>query len=319
MILKHREFPLTIEKLEALLLRLPLKHPKIPIIIEDLKKRMAGYRGEEAIDYYLSFLEEKDYYIFHDIRLKGKNHYFQIDTLILTRKIAIIIEVKNISGTIYFDPIFKQLIQTKDQTEKAYQYPLIQLERQESQLKEWLVNNNLKEMKITSIVVISNPSTVIRSSPDDQIIHHKVIRKENLPAKIIQLEKSINSPDIEEKELKKISRKLLKKHTNADFSILARFKINESEILNGVICSSCNYLPLIRVKANWHCPKCNRKDKQAHIQAIKEYKLLVKPTISNAEMRYFLNITSPAIANRLLKSMNLRYTGSNKDRVYQLD
>ncbi|MBO1513918.1 nuclease-related domain-containing protein [Metabacillus bambusae] len=318
MILKHREYPLTIEKLEALLLRLPLKHPKIPIINDDLKKRMAGYKGEEAIDYYLSFLEEKDYYIFHDIRLKGKNHYFQIDTLILTRKFAIIIEVKNISGTIYFDPIFKQLIQTKDQTEKAYQYPIIQLERQESQLKEWLVNNNLKEMKITSIVVISNSFTVIRSSPQDQIIHHKVIRKENLPAKIMQIAQSIISQELEEKELKKISRKLLKKHTIAEFSILDRFKIIESEILNGVICPSCNYLPLIRVKANWHCPKCNRKNKQAHIQALKEYKLLLKPTISNSELRCFLNITSSATANRLLKSMNLSYTGSNKDRVYQL-
>lgn len=274
--------------------------------------------GEKAIDYPLSFLEEKDYYIFHDLRLKTKEHFFQIDTLLFTRKLAIIIEVKNISGTICFDLEFKQLIQTKEGKEKGYSYPLTQIVRQESQLKEWMSNNRLKDMKIISLVVISNPQTIIRTSSESRTIRHKVIHKEELSTKIIQLEQTLNAECREEKEMKKIFRCLLKQHTERDFSILDRYQIKENELLKGVICPNCYHLPLDRLKGTWYCPRCNKKDKHAHIQALKDYVLLIKPTITNAELRKFLKITSAATANRLLKSMNLSYIGSNKNREYDL-
>ncbi|MED1098241.1 MULTISPECIES: nuclease-related domain-containing protein [Bacillus] len=89
-----------------MLRNLPSNHPKIPLITEELKKRTAGYRGETALDFPLSFIAEKDYFIFHDLRLQDSSRYFQMDTLVLSQKFALILEVKNIAGSLYFDPTF---------------------------------------------------------------------------------------------------------------------------------------------------------------------------------------------------------------------
>ena len=319
MILKEREIPRIILPLEVLLSRLPHQHSKIPLIIGELNKRRAGFKGEKAIDYPLSFLNEKDYYIFHDLRLKTKKHFFQMDTLILTKNIAIILEVKNFSGTIFFDPEFKQLIQSKDGVEKGYTYPLTQLDRQEMQLKQWFIMNKLNSPTITSLVVISNSYTIIRTSSQNKDLHQKVIHKEELTTKIIQQFQTSKGNPIEEREMKKITRNLLKQHTNGETSILEKYQIREEEILKGTICKECRYLPLLRVKGNWYCPSCTQKDKLAHIRALNDYKLLFKSAITNAELRKFLVLSSAPTANRLLHSMNIRYTGDNKSRVYYLD
>ncbi|PGT82119.1 MULTISPECIES: nuclease-related domain-containing protein [Bacillaceae] len=319
MIIKHREKPRIIVQLEALLPRIPEYHPTLPIITEEYNKRMAGYKGEQSIDYPLSYLDEKNYFVFHHLRLKTDKHFFQMDTLIFTNKMAIILEIKNFSGTIYFDPKFKQLIQTKDGKEIAYAYPLTQLERQKSNLKEWLCINKLEKLEIQSLVVISNPYTIITTSPDERHIHHKVIHKEELPTKILQLEKSKTTNQLEEKALKKIFKLLLKKHTEGDSSILEKFNLIESNLLKGVFCPKCAALPMERVKGNWFCPSCRAKDKHAHIKAVEDYQLLIKTTISNRELREFLKLHSSDTATRLFQTMNLRSTGQNKNRIYFLD
>jgi rubrerythrin len=280
---------------------------------------MAGYRGEQYIDYPLSYLDEKNYFIFHHLRLETNKHFFQMDTLIFTNKMAIILEIKNFSGTIYFDPKFKQLIQTKDGKDIAYAYPLTQLDRQKSNLKEWLRINKLEDIAIQSLVVISNSYTIISTSPEDNYIHHKVIHKEELPNKILQLEKYTNVNRIEEKALKKLFKLLLKKHTEGDASILEKFDIKKSDLLKGVICPKCGALPMERLKGNWICPHCEGKNKHAHVKAVDDYRLLIKSTISNKELRDFLKINSPATATRLLHSMNLRSTGKNKTKIYYLE
>ena len=50
MIEKERTIPRIILILQALLRRLPLHHPKITVISEELGKRMAGFKGEKTLD-----------------------------------------------------------------------------------------------------------------------------------------------------------------------------------------------------------------------------------------------------------------------------
>ncbi|MFD2625054.1 nuclease-related domain-containing protein [Salibacterium salarium] len=47
-------------------------HPERPKIQEQLAMSYAGYRGEESMNYHLSFLPDDDYYILHDLRLPGE-------------------------------------------------------------------------------------------------------------------------------------------------------------------------------------------------------------------------------------------------------
>lgn len=70
MIIKPRKYPVSILSLEALQRRLKQNHPQQAQIKEDLAKKTAGFKGEQSIDYFLSFLTEGMYHILNDVRLK---------------------------------------------------------------------------------------------------------------------------------------------------------------------------------------------------------------------------------------------------------
>lgn len=99
--------PLKIDMLEALMRRLPHGHAKQPAIIEDIKKIKAGYNGENRVFQSLKSLPEKEYLLFHDLRLIGSSFPFQMDILVLTSSFLLILEVKNMAGEIFFDKAFK--------------------------------------------------------------------------------------------------------------------------------------------------------------------------------------------------------------------
>jgi Nuclease-related domain len=143
MIVKKRERPVLIDQLEALLRRLPNEHPKRRQILEEYNKVMRGYRGELSLNYPLSFLLEDQYYILHDVRLFDGIHYFQMDTLIASKKFFLIIEVKNIAGTLTFNTEFPQIIRSTEEKEEAFPDPVNQVIRHRLQLENWLERNNL--------------------------------------------------------------------------------------------------------------------------------------------------------------------------------
>ncbi|CUB08629.1 Nuclease-related domain protein [Bacillus cereus] len=174
MIVKERKMSVHLLQLEALLRRLPAHHPKRNVVVESLAKFMAGYKGEQAIEYPLSFLSETKYSILHDIRLFDQKHYFQIDALIVSSCFLLFLEIKNIIGTLIFDTKFNQLIRTADGTsEGGFPDPLLQLKRQEMQLRKWLSLHGLYNIPIESLVVISSPRTIIKTS--DEMLPNKII------------------------------------------------------------------------------------------------------------------------------------------------
>ncbi|WP_191090789.1 nuclease-related domain-containing protein [Niallia endozanthoxylica] len=319
MIVKQRKIPLTILKLQALLRRLPSNHIKVPIITEDLKKRMAGYKGECSLDYQFSFLDTKHFFILHDLRLPDDNRYFQMDSVLLSRKMCLIIEVKNIAGSLLFDPVFKQLIRTKDGKEMAFSDPITQAERHEAQLKTWFQNNRLPQIPICSLVVISNPQSIIRSTTQNHLIRRKVIHLDILANKIEEIENSNSHPVLEEKEIKKITRHFLKQHTELDPSIGETYNISKEEFVKGVICPNCNHPSMIKKHgASWYCPKCSLISQNAHLPAIRDYQLLIGNTIANSQLRDFLQIHSSAAATRIFQTLMFKYTGTRKNRVYTI-
>ncbi|MCP1095759.1 NERD domain-containing protein [Peribacillus frigoritolerans] len=318
LIVKKRKVPLAVRKLRALACRLPPNHPKVPIIMNDLKKREAGYKGECSIDFPLSFLEPKSYFIFHDLRLQDQSRFFQLDTLLISKKYALIIEVKNIAGSIYFDPHFNQLIRTIEGKETAFPDPVTQVSRQESQLTNWFLKNGFPSLPILSLIVISNPQTIIRTALENHELHYKVIHRDALPAKINQMEHSITESSFSEKNLKKAIRVMNNHHIDADFSILKRYNLTEKDLIKGVICENCKGNKLFRRHGTWLCNQCQLSSKKAHIPALRDYYYLLGSTITNRQLRNFLNISSSSSATRILQSLNLTSSGANKGRVYSL-
>ncbi|MED3574727.1 nuclease-related domain-containing protein [Cytobacillus praedii] len=313
MIVKERSIPIRIQKNEALLRRLPKDHIKRQEIEEDLRKRWAGYRGEQSVDYYLGKLPEKDFLIFHGIRLSNGEYFFQIDTLLLTPYFALILEIKNFSGTLYFDPMFNQWIQTAQTGEKGYPCPIEQANQQKQGLKKWLEARNIS-IPIDFLVVISKPSTILKTAHGNTPILQKVLHVQFLLDKIQKL--TSKETILKHKELKRIARLMVKEHRSETFDILSFYKVIPSEIISGVFCANCMSIQMTRCYGNWICPECKQKDRHAHVRAVEDYFLLFNDTpLSNQRFRDFLHLTSPYIANRLLLSMNLPFTGSRKDRL----
>jgi hypothetical protein len=319
LIKKERKEPFKLQMEEALARRLPQTHQKRPEILRNLKKGLAGYRGETNLDYHLSFLPDKDYFIFQDLRLTNGKKVFQLDTLVLNPSFALIIESKNIYGTLFFDVPSKQLIRTFDNQEEGFSDPIMQAERQQKQFEQWMKNHNLKPLPTESLIAIGSPSTILKTNAGQNQIFQKVLHAEHIPNKILELEKYYHcaEPILTPYLLRKICDLLLLNHTPTVPNILESYQVPKSDIITGVQCPYCHQFPMRRIYGAWSCQYCERKDKFAHKQAIQDYCLL-HLRITNEECRHFLQIASSQLATRLLPEADLPFTGTRKARVYHL-
>lgn len=284
----------------------------------DLSIRWAGYRGELQSDYYLQELPEKDYYIFHDLRYPSGQSHFQIDSLILTRYFALHLEVKNISGSISFNEDFSQIIQRKNDVEKGYQDPISQAAIHQRKLQKLMASWGISKLPLVNLVVFGKPSTILQAGTKRAQISRKACFAFELLERIESLRKVYLDEKIGLKEIEKLCNNLIKYHTPKSFDPLQFYTISPADVITGVQCPACSSFGMLRKHGSWICPKCNCKSKDAHVQAILDYLLLVDSTISNRKCCEFLHLSSPFIANYLLSTMNLSHSGSNKGRLYFL-
>jgi ribosomal protein L37AE/L43A len=318
MIKKELKIPLRILKLQALLRRLPTNHKKRTQIEEEIGRRMAGYKGEQSLDYYLSFIRGSNHCILHDIRLPSREYHFQLDLLVLSPYYILHVDAKNISGTLYFDDTFNQLIRTVNGKEEGFRDPILQIKLQQRQFKEWLFQHKFPEIPIESLVVISNDFTIIKSSSKNPHYLRQVIHSSNLPFKIDEFTMKYRSIIYSEKELKRLVAMLVKKHKPDSSNILEQYSIVPTELLTGVQCPNCLALNIGRKKGSWHCHNCLHTSKDAHITALQDYLLLINSTITNSELRSFLNLPSRSSALKILKSLNLKSVGTYKGTSYYI-
>lgn len=317
LIRKARTIPPEILILEALLRRLPPDHPKIPQIQIELAKRKKGYRGELSLNYYLNLIDTPEYFIMHDIRLPDSKSYFQMDTLIITPHFYLILEVKNIAGTLYFEDESNQMIRILNNEEEGMTNPILQAKRHSRQFKSWLTQRKLPLLPIEYLVIISEPKTIIKASRTS--IYTKVMHNAQLPFTFEKIENRHTKEMLTVKEMRKIANMIEKQHTPKLPDLLEQFSISQSEIQKGVNCPNCLASQIKRKKGHWYCENCCTKSPNASFIGIQDYAILIRPSFTNQEMRDFLQIGSRKYVFRLLKSMNLDFTGEKKGRVYHFN
>ncbi|MBY0121994.1 nuclease-related domain-containing protein [Bacillus sp. S/N-304-OC-R1] len=282
MIAKERPLPIKILATEALLRRLPDDVENQLLIEKDLAIRKAGRRGEESADYYVHKLPDKDFTIFHDLRLSNGQDFFLIDTLIITPTFALILEIKNISGTLYFDSKFKQLIRYKNDHEDGFLDPISQAERQKRELGNWLAKKNII-LPIEFLVVISNPSTIIKTDPQNYRAFKYVLHAHEIIERVGKLKTTYREEKLAKRDIQKLARILIKNHTPETFNILEYYKISADSLKKGVQCSKCKIGIMERIYGQWQCTVCQYKDKAAHLNALIDYRLLIGTSITNGQ------------------------------------
>lgn len=109
-------------------------------------------------EYHLEFINKKSYSIFQDKRLLGINNtYFQIDNLLFTQRFS---------------------------KEFGFPDPILQIKKQRTQLNYLMKKNDLKEISIITLIIISHPSTIITTAPDKQEVYEMFIHSVALPSKL---------------------------------------------------------------------------------------------------------------------------------------
>ncbi len=322
MIKKQRTIPLRVQILRAMKRRIRSNHEKYEDILMELGIKEAGIYGEQALDYYLKLLPETDtpYYILHDLRLPYRDTHFQIDTLILFSNFFLLLEVKYLRGTIYFDPKNNQLIQeVEDKPHKALQDPILQVSNQCSKLTSWLKQKNIPNAPCEKLVVLTNPKVIVKVLSSPSIVEKHVIKSPALSERVIPLDKKNPTHYYDKKILNRISRLLIKEHTPLQSSPIKKYKVKPSDILTGVFCPHCSPLEVMeRIHGKWKCPKCLLLSADAHIQTLTEYALLISTEITMSELKRFLRIENTHVIRLLLRKMKLPGRGNTKSRTYNL-
>lgn len=315
MILKRREKPSELKKLEAVVPRLRSKHSKYHEAKRELARRRKGYLGERKVDYHLEQLAQS-FTILQDVSLTVNNQNFQIDTIVISDYALYIIEIKHISGTVTFNTNLNQFTQQDGQDEIGYRYPITQAEMAKLKLKNWLNQRNLNDISIHCIVAISDPSTIIDVKGNEEEIARIVAHGEHIPSKIIQTDKALKKHSTESGKERmnhhKIGLTILKECRKSEINVLEHLNIIPRDLLPGVICPKCESLKMERIHGMWACQNCEFYSKHAHIKALNDFLLLIKPTITNQECRYWLQVNSRNIAMHLLINAEFHYHQEKK-------
>lgn len=314
MIIKPCTVPLITLTEEALLRRLPLAHQKRAEILASLQKGWSGFRGEQNLSYHLSFLPEREYLIFHDVRLVTTKGTCQIDVLVLTAQALFIIESKNFTGQVVYDQNVKRLVRTYQTHEESFPDPIMQAKRQRILLQIWMDEHKIKACPIKYLISIGPSTTMLKTNGSNQIFQ-KILHTEQIPDKIQQLNHSHQEKIFSPYLLQKFCDLLLESHTPLPINILEKYEIDCSELISGVQCPSCHNSLMIRLKNNWYCPQCKTTSQDAHHQAINDY-LLIFGTMTNKQCREFLHIPSINVCTRILQKLDLPHSGKSRHKVY---
>lgn len=318
LIIKPLKPPLQLRQLEAMKTRLPKGHKLHQDIDDQISARTAGYKGEKSLDYHLgSFKSSKKHHIFYDLRMKLNGLIFQMDMLILSPNYALILESKNMKGRLKFEPHYKQLLQTVGEDTLCYPCPIEQLQFHKFQLSNFFRFKNLeRNIPIIGFVVLTNGKCIIESDSIDKKVEDIVIRGKNIFDKIYMLDNYYANERLSNNRFDSVSN-MIQQSSEPWTPTYDNHSYTISDITCGARCLNCQLTPMLKKRASWICPQCNKVDHQAHIEALIDYALLISPTITTKEYSRFLQIPLRTSLYQL-KKLHLPQIGSARKLKYDL-
>lgn len=269
--------------------------------------------GEFGENHLLTILLEnklpENTFILHNVTLQSTINV-QIDILLISPSWCLILEVKNLTGELTFTTKPPQLICEKDEQRFAYRSPESQIKQYMFGLKAFLENHHF-QVPIFGAIALPFSNAIIKTPPQNTplIIGREIINYIwSLPKKEM----------INPKQLGKLIIKQSKGNVWNKFPLTKYYEINPSSITPGVECPNCGTIPMKRISRTWLCESCQKRDMQAHQQALKEYYMLINNHISPREAVQFLRLRNRYEAQRILKANSIRSTGATTALRYEL-
>ncbi|MFC4411826.1 nuclease-related domain-containing protein [Chungangia koreensis] len=309
--------PVKLSLLEAVWRYLPVGDSYEETSREMIRRRQAGFVGEQRGDAEWKLLDSLEPFdLLHDLHLPIEEVTYQLDTIFISRKFILIVEMKNIAGEVNFDEEKHQFTRRKeDEPTIGLSNPADQVERHRRKLSAVLLHGLGIQLPIIGAVVFANSSTIIgKTVPGIITIHLSGLQRllDNLYEYYTQ---DVLSPG-QARQLADYLQTIHSPKMVYPTSLIpeAVFK----RLRNGVMCTRCDRVQMHYEWKTWTCPRCGLRDKNGHIRALQDYRLLYGETITNKQFREFCRIESISASSRLLRELNLPFTGSYRNRTYRL-
>lgn len=240
-----------------------------------------------------------------------KNRYIQIDTLLITSSYILIVEVKNIIGTINFKTSPNQLIRTLNEKITPYKCPIIQLERNQDGFQTWL-HQTQWNIPVYTILIFASDNAIIENAPT----HQTILFAKNFPLFIQKLNKL--PPQITKNQFQKIKEIIAQKNTIfVEKPLCEKYEINPMELKKGILCINCGARLYRITERQWKCEACRQIDKDPIPRNIDDLFILMNQEITTKECMHLLQLNSRHTLNYTFQKMKLIKTKKGNKTTYQ--
>lgn len=315
MIIKKRGIPGAFAGLASLVSRISESDEMFKRIKSDYKNSRAGFAGELKVDNYLKELELKmPYYVLQNLNIKVGKKEVQIDTLLIHPNFILVIEIKNMRGEFYFDPVNKYFYRLNDEGKKeGMRNPEAQLSRSTTIINSFLRNIGVEMSANGLIVFVSRAGIVMQASEN-----WKTIPIDSL-VEYIEFLESRTKRVIANEICKRLAFELLTEdRLEKPFSIVDYYNISVDKVKKGVRCPKCDYIPMLRKHSRWCCGKCGKESRDAHLNTLQEYRLLFGPEITSRSAIEFMQHDSIYFAIRVLNNNAEIKKAKTRYRLFQI-
>lgn len=303
-----------IDGLQRLLSRMHPSHDRFSFIKNELSLAERGAAGEWRLEKQLSrLLWNPPLEIFPNVNLQLDGVHIQMDFLIATAGCLYVIESKNISGDLHFDPDTEEFHRIDNDGQRTnLKNPKYQLLGNIRFLRKWLHANGF-QIPIKGVVCLTSLSSVIRTKPTA----FPLLKLEQIVEYLTSLHEQTSKSYLSDQQFNALCELLISANSPYIFNNLCeKYSISYTDLRKGLICPACSKLTVSRSRGTWHCLACGHMDKEMHLDAIREYFLYTREPLTNQRFREFCKLDSSDAANKLLRSSGLTSNGINRYRSY---
>lgn len=294
--------------MEALVRRITDADPEATLFQEEFYRMQAGLSGELKLKNRLADYHFKsDYSILYNFEcLNARGYSHQIDALLLTQQFVLVLEVKQISGQLFYKPTVHEFSRrTENNIEENLPNPFDQAYRHQLFIEQVLHKHHI-QIPVVHLVVIAN----YRAKLDVSLETMPTLHLSGLPTFLEKL--AIQFPPTAYPLIEIQSIFLKMKQT-----LPARRQIETNRLKSGVFCTDCDTkASMLFHSGYWHCLSCKAKSKNALLDALHDYRTLISDRMSNKAFREFTGINCRFAAKRILAQLNLQTTGSKRTLMY---
>ena len=216
---KEKKDDSALSKLENL-----LKQDIPPEVREQITQDIAHLKSGDYGENQVKFALQNSYmpmYILHDVYLQENGLTAQIDFLVITRKLILVIECKNYSSDLQIDKSGQFIITKKDGTRQSISDPTEQNRRHVDLLCR--ICPDVKK-RCYPVVVFTDSRSILKTEKAPEAIQKQVIKADKLVNFIRNLHGTLRISDFSDEEMKKYADFFLSKNTENSVDYTAKYQ-----------------------------------------------------------------------------------------------